>query len=151
MGEKPGWKLTPEEQRTQVITFVSGLASVLAGAAVVGIAIALGRWWSGKIAQDGWGQPLATSGGVIGVALAATFLRARYRGLDTQIRELEAAIEAKSRELNVEAEIEPKVRHVTTGFSLGFSLWMWRYVLVITWAFAAVVLLAWIGMAAGVK
>lgn len=39
--ERPLWKLDRNEQRILVITFVGGLASIIVGAAVVGVAIAL--------------------------------------------------------------------------------------------------------------
>ena len=41
--ERPLWKLSRDEQRILIITFVGGLASIVAGVCVVGGAIALGR------------------------------------------------------------------------------------------------------------
>lgn len=41
--EKPRWPVTAEEWRLLVITFIGGLASILVGAAALGIAVELGR------------------------------------------------------------------------------------------------------------
>jgi len=39
--DRPLWKLSRDEQRVLLITFVGGLASIIVGAAVIGVAIAL--------------------------------------------------------------------------------------------------------------
>lgn len=134
MGEKPGWKLTPEEWRTQVITFVSGLASVLAGAAVVGIAIALGRWWSRGVKQVGWVGPVAMTAAAISSALVFTVIAV-----------ISLKIKAEEEEHDLETNSKPRQRW---GWVFKLSVGL---VLGLVWAFAFVVLLAWIGMAAGVK
>ena len=41
--ERPLWELSRDEQRVLIITFIGGLASVVAGACVIGAAIALVR------------------------------------------------------------------------------------------------------------
>jgi len=42
--ERPLWELSRDEQRVLIITFVGGLASIVAGVCIVGGAIALARW-----------------------------------------------------------------------------------------------------------
>ena len=44
VAERPLWQLSRDEQRVLIITFVGGLASIAAGACVIGGAIALSRW-----------------------------------------------------------------------------------------------------------
>jgi hypothetical protein len=39
--ERPLWKLSRGEQRVLLVTFVGGLASIIVGAAVIGVALAL--------------------------------------------------------------------------------------------------------------
>jgi hypothetical protein len=46
--ERPLWQLSRDEQRVLIITFVGGLASIVAGASVIGGAIALVRWQRGQ-------------------------------------------------------------------------------------------------------
>ena len=38
------WELTPDEWRLLVITFLGGIASIVLGAATIGVALALLRW-----------------------------------------------------------------------------------------------------------
>ena len=42
--ERPLWQLSRDEQRALIITFIGGLASIIAGAVVVGGAIALAHY-----------------------------------------------------------------------------------------------------------
>jgi hypothetical protein len=42
--ERPVWVLSRDEQRVLIITFVGGLASIIAGACVIGVAIAVARY-----------------------------------------------------------------------------------------------------------
>lgn len=42
--ERPLWVLSRDEQRVLIITFVGGLASIIASVCVLGGAIALARW-----------------------------------------------------------------------------------------------------------
>jgi len=42
--ERPLWPLSRDEQRVLIITFVGGLASIVAGACVIGGAIAMTRY-----------------------------------------------------------------------------------------------------------
>jgi hypothetical protein len=130
VGEKPSWKLTPEEWRTQVITFVSGLASVLAGAAIVGIAIALGRWWSKGFAQGGYGYPVEVTVILIFLTLASTAI-------------LVASLKVKAETRDDGTNSKPPQWPWWVIVSFGFAAWFWVLVFV--------VLLAWIGVAAGVK
>jgi hypothetical protein len=46
--ERRLWELSRDDQRVLIITFVGGFASVIAGAAVIGGAIALVRWQRGR-------------------------------------------------------------------------------------------------------
>jgi hypothetical protein len=43
MTDRPRWGFTPEDWRLLAITFIGGLASILAGAALIGISIAIAR------------------------------------------------------------------------------------------------------------
>ena len=42
--ERPLWKLNRDEQRVLLITFVGGLASIIAAAVIIGSAIAIARY-----------------------------------------------------------------------------------------------------------
>ncbi|MCW2904130.1 MAG: hypothetical protein JWO67_6395 [Streptosporangiaceae bacterium] len=75
--EKPRWPITAEEWRLLVITFIGGLASILVGAAALGIAVALGRLIRTHPLDvpdlNGWG--LVTPWAVLWTLLAVVTIR----------------------------------------------------------------------------
>jgi hypothetical protein len=114
----PRWMLSAAEWRLLVITFVGGLGSIVAGACVVGGAIAIARRL-GTEDLAGWAQVtvLAAFLGIVGVTLA--------------------------REIRRRADISDRAR-------LVFSVAIWATLAV--WSvLTAMVLMVWIGVAAGVK
>ncbi len=78
--ERPVWKLSRDEQRILLITFVGGLASIIVGAAVIGVAVALAH------RAEGPGHPIAglavySVAAIVAFACWVAYVRWRIRGM----------------------------------------------------------------------
>ena len=134
MTEKPPWELSPEEQRTLVITFVGDLGSIIFGVAVVGVALALARL------LERWHPPW-------GVWLGLAVLTLLYARLMYWVLSNNIAFRKRQTELyrtNDRAFLKRK-RKTIPGYRSQLVI------VGILWLVFGVLLLTWIGVAAGVK
>lgn len=105
------WTLTPAEQRTLVITFAGGLGAIIAGALIVGGAIALARAVRPAVAPGNWWAAVLVTAVYWASLPAAIFGWRRRRG----------------------------------------NRWWWGLAIVAFFMASAVMLLMWVGLAAGVR
>jgi hypothetical protein len=134
MTEKPPWELGPEEQRTLVITFVGGLGSIIAGAAVVGSALALARL------LERWHPPWGIWLGLAVFTLLDAQLMYWVLSNNIAFRKRQAAIYRTN-----DRAFLKRQRETSPGYRPQLAITG------ILWQVFGVLLLTWIGLAAGVK
>lgn len=77
--DRPLWQLTRDEQRVLLITFVGGLASIVVGAAIIGISLAFARF--SDSGHPGWEGPFCFLAAAVCSTVAIFWSKKARRGL----------------------------------------------------------------------